>query len=115
MKIGPSNTDGIRNDGKTVGPDRSPTVRPGAGSDPVSGPAAVDRVSLSGGSAALAGSNGPMPFDDKKVEEVRRAIAEGRFPVDAKRVAEELLADARDLLGLGPNARTPPTPGATPR
>lgn len=61
---------------------------------------AVDRVSLSGDRTALIGPSAAPPFDDKKVEEVRRAIAEGRFPVDAKRVAEQLLADARDFIGL---------------
>ncbi len=105
MKIGPSNSDGLRVDGKTVAADRATPVRTGSGSDPVSANAPVDRVSLSEGGTALIGPSAAPPFDDKKVEEVRRAIAEGRFPVDARRVAEELLADARDLLGLTPATR----------
>jgi len=103
MKIGPSNTDGIRVDGGTTGGiDRSSPVRTGTGTGP--GPAAaptdVDRVSLSGKSVPLPGDNGLVSYNDKKVEEIRQAIAEGRFPVDAKRVAEQLLADARDFLGV---------------
>lgn len=105
MKIGPSTPDGLRVDGKAVGPDRAVTVRPGYGSEPVSPNAPADRVSLSGGGTALVGPPAAAPFDDAKVEAVRRAIAEGRFPVDARKVADELLADARDLLGLPTTGR----------
>jgi negative regulator of flagellin synthesis FlgM len=105
MKIGPSNTDGLRVDGKAVAAERAVPARTGSVSDPVSATPPADRVSLSGERTALIGPAAAPPFDDKKVEEVRRAIAEGRFPVDAKRVAEQLLADARDLLGLAPAAR----------
>ncbi|MFN3566814.1 MAG: flagellar biosynthesis anti-sigma factor FlgM [Burkholderiaceae bacterium] len=38
-------------------------------------------------------------FDVKKVEEVRAAIAEGRFKVNAEAVADKLLASVADLLG----------------
>lgn len=38
-------------------------------------------------------------FDIKKVEEVRAAIAEGRFKVNAEAVADKLLASAAELLG----------------
>jgi anti-sigma28 factor (negative regulator of flagellin synthesis) len=51
------------------------------------------------------GSEGmPIPFNDKKVEEVRRAIQEGRFPVDAKKVADSLLTDTRDLIRTAPRS-----------
>jgi negative regulator of flagellin synthesis FlgM len=99
MKIGPSSSDGLRADGKTVGAERASAARPGSGTDPVSGAQPVDRVSLTG-KPVLASASGATPFDDRKVEEVRRAIAEGRFPVDAKRVAQELIAEARDFLGI---------------
>jgi negative regulator of flagellin synthesis FlgM len=105
MKIGPSTADGQRVDGKTVAAERAPSPRTGSVSDPVSANPPVDKVSLSGGRTALIGPSAAPPFDDKKVEELRRAIAEGRFPVDARRVAEQLLADARDLLGLAPAPR----------
>lgn len=105
MKIGPSSTDGIRADGKPVVNERTPPVRSGAPSDPVSALQNVERVSLSGATPTLIGAAAAPPFDDKKVEEVRRAIAEGRFPVDARRVADVLLAEARDMLGVAPAAR----------
>ena len=101
MKIGPSNADGIRVDGGTTGgADRSSPVRTGAGAGPAPLPTSVDRVSLSGKTLPLAETGGVVSYNDKKVEEIRQAIAEGRFPVDAKRVAEQLLADARDFLGV---------------
>jgi negative regulator of flagellin synthesis FlgM len=38
-------------------------------------------------------------FDVKKVEEIRAAIAEGRFKVNAEAVADKLLASVSELLG----------------
>jgi negative regulator of flagellin synthesis FlgM len=38
-------------------------------------------------------------FDARKVEEVRTAIAEGRFKVNAEAVADKLLASVGELLG----------------
>jgi negative regulator of flagellin synthesis FlgM len=38
-------------------------------------------------------------FDAKKVDEVRAAIAEGRFKVNAEAVADKLLASVGELLG----------------
>jgi len=100
MKIGPNGTDGIRVDGKPVAPERSQTARTDSVSGPASGPQSVDRISLSGAAPARSGAAAALPFDERKVEEVRRAIAEGRFPVDAKRVAQELISEAREFLGL---------------
>lgn len=105
MKIGPNLPDGLRVEGRTVAPDRVPTDRAGSVSDPVSGPPPVDKVSLSSQTPAFVGASGEVPFDQSKVDEVRRAIAEGRFPVDARKVADRLLADARELLGLAPEPR----------
>lgn len=44
-------------------------------------------------------------FEAKKVEEIRLAISEGRFQVDAEKVADGLLETVKDLL----NARRQPT------
>jgi negative regulator of flagellin synthesis FlgM len=38
-------------------------------------------------------------FDAKKVEEVRTAIAEGRFKVNTEAVADRLLSSVAELLG----------------
>lgn len=105
MKIGPTQPDGLRVEGKPVVTERATAGRAGAVSDPVSGPLPVDKVSLSSQSTTFTAAASETPFDDRKVEEVRRAIAEGRFPVDARKVADRLLADARELLGLATEPR----------
>lgn len=98
MKIGPSSSDDRRVEANGPGAERPAPVRPGSVSETVAGPASADRVSLRGAGAAFAPA--APPFDDRKVEEVRQAIAEGRFPVDARRVADQLIADSRELFGL---------------
>jgi len=107
MKIGPNQPDALRVDSKTVGAERAETVRPGASAEPVASPQAVDRVSISGGAPRMGSEGLPIPFNDKKVEEVRRAIQEGRFPVDAKKVADSLLTDTRDLIQSSPRSSQP--------
>ncbi len=102
MKIGSSNPDGLRIDGKPVVAERAPTARGPASSEPVVAAAPVDRVSLTGSGSTLAGNAQELPFDGAKVDEIRRAIAEGRFPVDAKRIADALLAESRERMGLPP-------------
>ena len=102
MKIGPSNPDSPRIDAKTVGAERASTARGPASSEPIVAPPAVDRVSLTTGGSTLASGSQDVPFDSAKVDEIRRAIAEGRFPVDAKRIADALLAENRERLGLPP-------------
>lgn len=42
---------------------------------------------------------GKSDFDAKKVEEVRAAISEGRFKVNAEAVADRLLSSVAELLG----------------
>ena len=42
---------------------------------------------------------GQSDFDAKKVEEVRQAIAEGRFKVNPEAVADKLLSSVAELLG----------------
>jgi negative regulator of flagellin synthesis FlgM len=106
MKIGPSSPDGVRLDSTPAsGAERAAPVRPGSSAEPVPSLVGVERVSLSDQRAAVLGASATLPFNERKVEEVRKAIAEGRFPVDAKAVAERLLADSRDLFGLRPTAR----------
>jgi len=107
MKIGPNTPDASRVDAKSVGADRAAVVRPGVSNEPVTTPKEVDRVSLSGMPPRMGSDGTTIPYDDKKVEEVRRAIQEGRFPVDAKKVADSLLADTRDLLNAPPKQAQP--------
>lgn len=46
-----------------------------------------------GASAAVA------PFDSQRVAEIRQAIADGRFQIDADKIAGRLIDGVRDLLG----------------
>ncbi len=39
-----------------------------------------------------------IPFDSKKVQDIRAAIAEGRFDVNADQIADGLLATVKDLI-----------------
>lgn len=65
--------------------------------------AASDKVELSSLSASLQKAEAAMAetpvIDTKKVDEIRQAIAEGRFKVDADRVADGLIASVREMLG----------------
>ena len=104
MKIGPSSADDRRVEAGGLGAERALPTRPGSVSEPVAAPASVERISLRGAGVAFVAAAAPA-FNDRKVEEVRQAIAEGRFPVDARRVADQLIADSRELFGLAAAGR----------
>lgn len=61
-------------------------------------PAESDTVKLSSKLESLAQVGGNSVFDAKKVEEIKAAIAEGRFQVDPEKVANGLLDTVNDLL-----------------
>ncbi len=59
----------------------------------------TDTVSLSSQSQALAGvSSSSAVFDVSKVQEIKDAIASGRFQVDAGKVADGLIDTVKDLI-----------------
>ena len=63
------------------------------------GKASSDNVTLSAQAKALtsaAGSTGV--FDTKKVDEIKAAIADGSYKVDAGAIADKLLANAQEML-----------------
>ena len=63
-------------------------------------PPASAQVALSNSAVQLLqGGKEQDSFDSAKVERLSREIEEGRFEVNAERVADQLLADTRDLLG----------------
>lgn len=57
----------------------------------------ADKVSLSGSGKALANPAEP-PIDVAKVAQVRAAIADGSFRVDADRIADNVISASRELL-----------------
>lgn len=64
---------------------------------PLSATPATDRVDVSAAASEL-GAAGAGDFDQAKVEAIRTAIAEGRFTVNAGKIADGLIADAAALL-----------------
>jgi negative regulator of flagellin synthesis FlgM len=75
-------------------------VRPqragGAATDHAVAPAG-DQVALSAAGSALV-KGGGADFDHAKVEQIRSAIKDGRFTVNAGAIADALIADAAALL-----------------
>jgi negative regulator of flagellin synthesis FlgM len=49
--------------------------------------------------APAAEKSGGSVFDSKRVEEIKVAIAEGRFEVNPQKIADGLIATVKDLLG----------------
>lgn len=70
-----------------------------ASNEPVAETEKVHLSNLASRLSQLETQFGDSDFDAKKVEEVRAAIAEGRFQVNAEAVADKLLASVADLLG----------------
>ena len=100
MDIKPVNSQSPMVGSVTGNVEQAPGVRSGATTGPVSEPSAVDRISLSSVATSTVVKAGTVPFDEKKVDQIKAAIAEGRFPVDAKRIANELIDNASQMLGL---------------
>lgn len=96
MKINAS-TEPLRPDRVAATPDARTAAT--KSNEPV---AEAERVQLSNLAARLnqlEAQFGQSDFDAKKVEEVRNAIAEGRFKVNADAVADRLLSSVAELLG----------------
>lgn len=64
---------------------------------PVDGAGDAEKIELSAASVAL-NQLSSEPFDAAKVAEIRKAISEGRFNVNAERVADRMINDAAELI-----------------
>ena len=60
--------------------------------------AGTDNVRLSSQAKALAATSTSGVFDVNKVEEIKAAIASGRFPVDAAKIADGLIDSVKELI-----------------
>lgn len=58
----------------------------------------ASEVKLSGASAQFAAASSGAPIDGARIAEIKQAISEGRFQVNAEAIADSLLNTARDLL-----------------
>ena len=65
------------------------TQAPAAGSDTVTLSSKLESIAQVGGNGV---------FDVKKVEEIKAAIAEGRFQVNLEKVADGLIDTVQDLI-----------------
>lgn len=60
--------------------------------------AATDNVRLSKEAKALSSTSSTGVFDARKVEEIKAAIANGSFQVDASKIADGLIDSVKDLI-----------------
>lgn len=58
----------------------------------------ADEVRLSSVASQLQAGDNEPPVDSARVAEIRQAIAEGRFAIDASAIADSLIASARELV-----------------
>jgi negative regulator of flagellin synthesis FlgM len=57
-----------------------------------------DNVQLSGFSAQLQSSGEASSFDAARVSQIKQAIAEGQFQINAGAIADRLISSARELV-----------------
>lgn len=100
MKIG-NLIEQLRAERPASGADRTRAATPAAGGD--AGVSPTDTVALSATSRHLAaretGAAGG-DFDADKVAAIRAAIEQGTFKVDAGRIADRLIEQTHELLGV---------------
>ena len=59
---------------------------------------ASEEVQLSSLSAQLSASDGEQPFDAARVSEIKQAISDGRFTINAGAIADRLITSAKELV-----------------
>lgn len=82
---------------KATSPGSINSSRPKATAGGTSAGSAAE-VKLSAASAQLSGASSGAPIDGARIAEIKLAISEGRFQVNAEAIADGLLSTARDLL-----------------
>ena len=69
-----------------------------ASSGPVSAAEPGAKVELSSQAALSIAEASRADFDSEKVERIAQAIRDGKFQIDAEAIADQLIANAQDLL-----------------
>jgi negative regulator of flagellin synthesis FlgM len=89
-----------------IGPlDTTPAIAPAAGERKAAAsgtrPAAESsaRVDLSEAATLKGDAAGDVQFDQAKVDRIAQAIRDGRYTVDAEAIADQLIANAQEVLG----------------
>lgn len=57
-----------------------------------------DDVQVSGAAAQLLAADDEQTFDSTRVSEIKQAITEGRFTINAGAIADRLISSARELV-----------------
>lgn len=89
----------VKSLGGTLAPDNKAKAQPATARAPAGDASKVDLSPLSSslGKAEAAIASTPV-IDQARVDEIRQAISEGRFKVDASRIADGLIASVREML-----------------
>jgi negative regulator of flagellin synthesis FlgM len=82
---------------KPVGPGTLSSSRPKAAASEANAGSAAE-VKLSAASAQISGASSGAPINGARIAEIKQAISEGRFKVNAEAIADGLINTARDLL-----------------
>ena len=85
----------IESSTKTPG---SPLIKETRSSAPGKTSSTNEDVHLSGLSTQLRASGDEQPFDAARVSEIKQAIAQGRFTINAGAIADHLIASAKELV-----------------
>jgi negative regulator of flagellin synthesis FlgM len=102
MKILSSNTTRIDTSPATGGVARPEERRPAASPTSSAGARDAGTVRIDPRASLLAAAESSMAdapeIDMARIAEIKQAIAEGRFEIDSRRVAERLAGSVRDLI-----------------
>lgn len=97
----------IEGTGKPTGPLPTAEAKPRAEAGAQRAGGGGDKVELSALSSSLqkaeAALNETPVVDTKRVEEIKLAISEGRFKIDANRIADGLIDSVRQMLDAQPS------------
>jgi len=86
----------IDNSNKPVSTPLANSARPSSTGKPAA--TTGDDVRLSALSAQLAASGDEPVFDSARVSEIKQAISDGRFSINAGAIADRLIATAQELV-----------------
>ena len=74
-----------------------------ASSEPVQATEPSARVALSSQATVNGAEASRADFDSEKVERIAQAIRDGKFQINAEAIADQLIANAQDLLPKAPH------------
>lgn len=97
MKINPTNDSSSKEISDRLARGVSSPSNPSGSVESVGATAETEKIQISEASRALNLLNSE-PFDAAKVAEIRKAISEGKFNVNAERVADRMIGDAAELI-----------------